>query len=516
MAKIILVDYWADPDNTLWLVSTTESRGSELRIFGVIKDLFNEARRTYDFLEGQPLDYLKTITTEEIDDQKREARSLRRGIIIIPCKSGGVISGLSAYIGIKAPRLRHAGDEVAAMNDGFLNSYSNWYGKEDFRGIMAGNFMETDDPLGVAAEPEAGWDLWEDTGKTQTWRSRFYGAKVVALDGRDSPNNDFPVSPTGRQKYPYLIGPKKLNAVEKTKGKNSWEWWSQCVGKPAKGADIWRVLTKDFCLRHHATDDLVWMDDKILNLYALDPAYGGGDRCVGRQLQLGKRLDGVETLLLHPPDIIPIRLGGEIDAEAQIAGFVYHRAKELGIAAKDIFYDSFGRGTLGFEFAKLFGLDCPVPVDSGAQPTARPVRFDLYVEERDGKRRLKRCDEHYIKFVTEMYFSLYEAIDSDQIRGLDAETMREGCSRKFTRNKRGDNKIELEPKADYKDRNQGKSPDLADNAVIGLEGARRRGFKIIRIGADVQSKKTPGKPSSLETWLLEKAVMEKSRELQLS
>lgn len=437
-------------------------------------------------------------------------------MIVHNCKTGGVVSGLAPYIGIKAPRLRHAGDEVPAMSDSFLNAYSNWYGKEDFKGMMTGNFMETDDPMGVASEPECGWDLWEDTGKTQTWRSKFYNAKVVALDGRDSPNFDFAPSPSGRQKYTYLIGPKKLKGVEETKGKNSWEWWSQCVGKPAKGADIWRVLTKDFCLRHHATDDVIWMDDKILNLYALDPAYGGGDRCVGRQIQLGKRLDGVQTLLAHPPDIIPIRLGIEIDAEAQIAAYVYHRAKELKIAAKDIFYDSFGRGTLGFEFAKLFGLDCPVPVDSGAQPTARPVRFDLFVEERDGTRRLKRCDEHYSKFISEMYFSVYEGIDSDQIRGLDTETIREGCSRKFTKNKRGDNKIEVEPKDDYKERNRGQSPDLMDNFVIGVEGARRRGFKIIRLGADVESKKPKPKNSDLDTWLEEKSEHDKAYELQLT
>ena len=36
MSKFILTDYWAAPDRTLWLVSTTEGRGSELRIWGCI------------------------------------------------------------------------------------------------------------------------------------------------------------------------------------------------------------------------------------------------------------------------------------------------------------------------------------------------------------------------------------------------------------------------------------------------------------------------------------------------
>src|SRR5688572_26954916 len=89
MSKIVLVDYWADPDHTLSLVSTTEGRGAELRIWGAIKDLFNQARSRHEFLAGQPIDYLKTITTDTIDENHREARSLRRGMIVIPCRVGG-------------------------------------------------------------------------------------------------------------------------------------------------------------------------------------------------------------------------------------------------------------------------------------------------------------------------------------------------------------------------------------------------------------------------------------------
>jgi len=515
MSKYILTDYWAFPEKTLWLVSTTEGRGSELRIWGCIKDLFNAARERYDYLSGNPIDYLKTITTEQLDEDKREARSLRRGIIIVPCKTGGVVSGLAPYIGIKSPRLRHAGDEVAAMSEAFLNAYANWYGKPDFRGVMSGNFMEMDDPLGIASEPLDGWDGWKDSGKTQEWKSKFYGAHVVALDGRDSPNMDISSDPNSKPKYSYLIGPKKLKGVAETKGTDSWEWYSQCVGKPAKGMDIWRVLTRDFCLKHKASDDVVWDGaEPLMDLYSLDPAYGGGDRCVGRHFQMGKNLDGIQILLAHPPEIIPIRIGTEKDAELQIAEYLFQRLRALKIPAKNCFYDSFGRGTLGFEFARFFGTDCPEPVDSSAQPTQRPVRFDLFVEEtRNGstKKRLKRCDEHYRKFITEMYFSAREAIDSEQIRGMDRDTIREGSSRKFS--KLPDGKLEVEPKDDYKERSHGQSPDLMDNFVIGVEGARRRGLKIINLGKEVQAAK-PSSPNNVSKWLEELAEIEKSKELQ--
>lgn len=487
MSKIVLVDYWAAPDQTLSLVSTTEGRGAELRIWGAIKDLFNQGRERHDWLEGNPVDYLKTITTESVDDERREARSLRRGIIVVPCKTGGLVSGLAPYIGIKAPRLRHCGDELQAMSDAFLNAYSNWYGKSDFKGMMAGNFMQTDDPLGIASEPVDGWDTYVDTQKTQTWKGRFYGAAVVALDGRDSPNFDEPMV-NGRPKYPYLIGAKKLNAVRETHGEDSWQWWTMCVGKPVKGMDIWRVINRDFCRKHGASEDVTWKDT-VLGLYSLDPAYGGGDLCVGRRYEMGIDIRGKQMLWCGAPEIIPIKLTNEKDAEEQIAEYVYHRLNQLGIKPENCGYDSFGRGTLGNAFAKLFGSVCPVPIDSSAQASGRPVRFDLFVEDSNGGKRLKRADEHYRKAVTEYWFSVREAIESGQIRGLDKETISEGCARKFTRNR--DNKLEIEPKEDYKERCQGRSPDRFDNLAIGVEIARQRGFRIENLAAKVEQKKGP-------------------------
>lgn len=504
MARIALMDYWIYPDKTLSLVSTTEGRGSELRVWGTIKDLFNEAIRAGHDVAGHPIDYLKTITTDEIDEEGELARSLRRGLIVVPCKTGGIASGLGAYVGIKAPRLRHYGDEVQFMNENFLHAYANWFGKSDFKGMMAGNFMETDDPLGIASEPVDGWDSWQDSGTTQEWFSRFYDAHVIALDGRNSPNLDFPDE---EAHYSYLLRQKKLDVIRRTKGTDSWEWWSQCVGKPAKGMDVWRVISKDFCERNKAFEDAVW-DGEPTKLYALDPAYGRGDRCVGRKVEFGKSVGGQQIILLGKDEIIPIKISTSVDAEDQIAQFVKSRMESLGIPPQNCFYDSFGRGTLGYSFSKVFKEKNPVPIDSGSQPTKRPVRFDLFVTEKNGNKRLKTCDEHYTKFISEMWFSVREAIDSQQLRGLDIPSCREGLARKFTKNRNA--KIEIEPKDDMKKR-LGYSPDLFDNIAIGLEGARRLGFQIKSFGAE--KKKAQG-----NDWLSKQAKEYddaiKSRQLQ--
>lgn len=214
-------------------------------------------------------------------------------------------------------------------------------------------------------------------------------------------------------------------------------------------------------------------------------AFGMGDRCVGRELKFGEAVSGQQILWVGPPEIVPIKIGISVEAETQIAEFVVKRLEELGINPSHCGFDSFGRGTLAFEFAKLLGKNCPVPIDSSAQPTKRPVRNDFWIEETDPQtrlvtKRLKRCDEHYTKFVTEMWFSVREAIGCGQVKNLDGDTIQEGCIRKFTKNRHG--KLEVEPKDEMKLRPPYKSPDLMDNLAIGLEMARRLGFKIQILG----------------------------------
>lgn len=509
MARFILIDYWAFSEETLWLISSTEYRGAELRIWGAVKTLFNRGKERFPWLAGQVLESMHAITTDEIDDDQEMARSLRKGLILVPCKKGNQYVGLSAFIGVKSPRLRHAGDEVQAMAEGFLNAYANWYGKPDFKGLMAGNPTDPMDPLCVAGEPEAGWDTFVDTEKTQTWRSTFFNASVIAFDGRDSPNFDFPADQP--LKYPYMIGRKKLEAVEKTWGKDSWQYFNQCIGKPNVSLALWRVITKQLCAQHRAHEQVVWNDSNITTIYALDPAYGGGDRCVGMRLDFGKDVDGIDCVRFYEPEIIPISVRIAVSPEDQIARQVKTRADELGIGPENVFWDSFGKGTLGAAFARVFGEKTPVPIDSGGSPSSRPVRYDLYVEETDPRsgrttKRLKRADEHYSKRVSEMWFSVRELIEGEQSRELPKAAMLEGCQRIY-RIVKG-NKTEVEPKEEMMERT-GKSPDLFDTVAIGVEGARQLGFKIRRVGSDVKPKKKPVNRIAADAQALYKLVTSK-------
>lgn len=479
ISRYVICDWWVHSENTLWLISSTELRGAELRIWGVLKQLFNRARERFPDLPGKVLESHHAITTESISEDQSEGRLLTKGLIFIPCKKGGQWIGMGALAGIKPTkngRLGHAGDEVSFMERAFLDAYANWYGKPNFKGIMSGNPFDMEDPLCIAGEPIGGWQSWRDTGKTQTWRSTFYNAAVVAYDGRDSPNMDVPASEP--VPYPYIIGRKKIDAVKKTHGEDSWQFHNQCVGKPRPGAQLRRVLSRQLCDQHHAFDNVVWGTQPTTKVAACDAAYGGmgGDRCTGGHIEFGKDVNGRSVLQCHPPVLVPVSVMKSDPPEEQIAVFMRDYCATYGIPPQNFFFD--GRGSLAVAFARNWS---PLinSVEFGGSPTTRPVSLNANVWDGDVKRhRLQRCDELYSKFVTELWWSVHYIVVSDQMYGLPQEAASEFFQREW-RYVRG-NRIEVETKAEMRERT-GRSPDWADFLVTAVEGARRLGFQIMQV-----------------------------------
>lgn len=489
-----LIDFFAFKENSFSLISSTEKRSLEIKVWGRVKSLFNRARRNYDHLPGWILESAMAITTEETDDENLVARELNSGVVCVPCVSGGRFIGMGKFQGAKPPHspgkydgiLKHYGDEAAVMQPSFLDAYANWMVNNSgeiktFKGVMGGNPTDISDPLCVAAEPIGGWDAFVDTGKTQEWTSKWYNAHVVAFDGRDSPNNDEP-----KNSFPFLISNGFVELMRQTHGDDSWQFYQQAIGKPSRGMVSNRVITIGMCEEGKAFDEPIWVNNEFKDIYALDPAFGGGDRCVGGRVRMGTLIDGTKAIGVFPPVVIPISLNSSLSPEDQIASYVFKDAAAYNIPGEDVFFDSFGRGTLQNHFGKFFGLALPTPVNSGAQPTDRPVRQGYYITEKNGTKRLKKCSEEYSKFVTEMWHSTREAIRMKQIRGLPKNVAYEGQLRLFK--VVSGNRVEVEPKDDMKERCK-KSPDLYDWFAIAVEGCRQRGFEIKSIGSDSPSHK---------------------------
>lgn len=366
------------------------------------------------------------------------------------------------------------------MQSSFLDAVSNLDSNPDFKAVFLGNPLDVSDSLGRAAEPKDGWNSIGEPTKTTVWQSRFLDGVTINLVGTDSPNFDFPSDKPPR--YPYLIHRGKIASTVSFYGVNSHQYYSQCLGVMKVGANARRVITREMVKQFAAQEEVVW-DGPTTKIYAIDPAYGniGGDRCVGGYIEFGKELEGKTVIAVGSPKIIPVSYRNTGMPEDQIAQYVRDECERLEILPGNVFFDSTGRGSLGTAFARLWSPDVN-PVEFGGTASNRPVSLDLHIRDGvTGLRRLKLCREHYSKFVTELWFSWRYCIESGQIRSLPSEVVDEGCMREW-KMVRGD-RIEIETKDETKER-MGRSPDMADWLVTAIEGARRKGFVIVKLSTD--------------------------------
>lgn len=415
-----------------------------------------------------------------------------------PCYVGGRSVGLGILAGLKQENLIYFCDELQFMADSFAGSWPHLFSNGNVKIIGSGNPKhDPEDQLSIAAEPRDGWDSIPEPDKTTVWDTKFMGGRCVNLVGTDSPN--FDVGPEEKDPYPKLIGRKFEARMAHDHGRDSFEYYRLVKGVMKIGFSMSRVITRQLCRDNNALEGVTWRDDNQTRLYALDPSYGGEDRCVGMPLKFGYDVDGKLILLFMPYKVFHINLqlkndkGQLVEVEDQIASTLEEELTLYNVPPENCGYDACGKGTIGAALARRFGNRVPKAIDSGDKPSKRSVRNDLKVkDDATGMERLKRCDEHYSKFVTEMWFSWRYSIMAGQLRGLLPDVMAEGCARIYY--VVSGNRIEVEPKNDPKakedlKRRLGKSPDLADVAAIGVEVARQLGFTIGSLSGESQTEK---------------------------
>lgn len=516
VARIGLMDWSVFPECTTILQSSTTMDDLRNRVYGETTKLWKKASDLHDWFPGNPIDHKCVIANDDIDEDK--ARDIRDGIIGVPCKtSTGKVVGMAKFVGRKNRRVWSICDETQFTELSFLEAQNNLVsngpnllpgivkeGREKglpqrgYKCVFIGNPNPTkpDNTLHMVAEPEGGFSSIPDDGRTKVWNGRqvpnsCVKCRVINLDGADSPNNDYP---EGNPKWHNMVHAARIKMYQE----GSEAYWSQGRGVIKLGMAGFKIITVDVCNQFHAFDQCTWLNSERTKIGMVDAAYSGvhGDRCPVGWLEFGKCTDGKIRILFHPHILVHVRINPDLSAEDQIAMACKKEMELAGVPPQNFFFD--GRGSLAMSFARIWS---PLvnAVEFGGSPTDRIVGPDMFLyDEEQRVRRLKTAKEHYSKFVSELWWSMLYAIESDQVRGLTMEVALDASPREWQR-VRGD-KIEIETKKDMKKRT-GISPDLADWAVIGVEGARRRGFMI-------QNLAEPQKPTSRSTNALYREAMD--------
>lgn len=490
-ACCLLADYYCFPDSTTGLVSSTTRESLEMRILGELKKYHKLAKKRRSWIPGYLIEGRQRIVTDPRNESS-EGRDFRNGIVGVACKRGQAYQGIEEYVGIKNKHLRLLSDELQFLPRVFVDSIANLNKNTDFKCVGSGNPKDTTDALGVLCEPAAhlgGWDGGIDqTPGTKTWEIRFPQGICIQLPGSDSPNLD------GKLGIP-LITKQQIDADIAFYGKDSIQYTMMDEGRMPRGMGNRRVLTRNMCVRYRAMEEPMWMDSRRTKIAFLDAAYGGvgGDRCVFGVLEYGKESEpdngdrivsnlinqttpaerNRQIVALISTEVIPVSGERKEDAEEQIALAVKDRCERLQIPPGQFFFDSGMRTGLVSALARLWSAYV-CPVDCGGKPSEDNVSEEINIP----------CDKYYSKFITELWFNVRKAVESQQWRGLTEDVISEFCQREW-RMVTG-NRIEVEPKADMKLK-IGRSPDLADAVAVGLYGARQMGFKIVKSSKTVSA-----------------------------
>lgn len=460
------------------LVSSTDSRSLELRVWGEIKKLWGEAKVRYPDTPGRLVESKQMIVT---DDEDEEASDWRNGIIAIPALVGGAFVTLSRYCGVKSGSVFLAGDEAQFMPLGWVDVVANMAKNHGFKMAAMFNPKDRTDAAGKLAEPQGGWETYAPTGKTMVWRTRFPGGKCIQLDGRDSPNNE---ARSGQGwPWPHLINRDDITSDIAFYGEDSIQVSMMDYGVFPKDAQARRVVTRSMCERHRAQEEPLWGHEPLVSVLGIDAAYGavGGDRCVAVELTFGKCSDGVTRIaFVGQPNIIPVKGdaqeedGRPIPPETQIARWVKRYCESVArvkpIPLSHVGFDSTGRGLLVKTFAEEWGHEFHA-IEFGGMATERPVSAKIATPR----------SKYYFNFVSELWFALPVLIGADQCRALPTSIMEEFCMRAWDVIK--DKKVQVEPKSGTEGKpgckqRMGRSPDLADASVVAIEVAQRNGFEL--------------------------------------
>jgi hypothetical protein len=476
ISKIGLLDYWAFPEDTLILMTSTTMDGLEMRVWGDIKALFRRARERFPDLAGNVVDAKHGLFTDDLsgDKDSEDIRVMNKGIKGIPLLSNqneyqGMV--LKNFAGIKQRRRRLFGDELQFISPDYIKVLDAM-DKGDFKAGLLGNpIANNGKALDAVSEPKEGWGSQGEITKTTTWRNK-YGGVTINLVGIDSPNFDAAT----KNCYPYLIDQGDVDRVAaRPGGKESVEWWSLIMGVRKAGVISDRVLTVEMVELCGGFKPCIWAQEPGLRVYGVDAGFGG-DPCVATPIECGGEVGGQQVIRFLEQKVIPVRVGVAVTPEDQIATFAKADCAMLGVPDANVFVECGMRATLAVSFSRIMSPAVNA-MNFGGTATQRPVSNDLFVyDEKTKARRLKTCYEHYSKFVSELAFMVRALVEARQARDFPLQAAEE-FQRRETRFVYGD-RHELETKAEYKARNQNQSPNHSDSVMIAVEGARRLGFVI--------------------------------------
>lgn len=459
-ARIAILFWLANPTGRTVLVASTSLGDLESRIWGYIKK-FYLIENTLE-LPGK----MYSANAPKILLRKEDSV---HGMFALPLQKGTSQRTASTLIG------RHPDEGFLAVIDegtdvtpGFIDAIPNWQqGVETFQLIVIGNSSSRFDPHGLMSKPLSGWHTVDPDYDTE-WDTK--NGKCLYFDCYQSPAILDKDEEKRKKLGKFLFTEESIEKNKLKYGDNTPGFWRFVRGFWPKDDLVKTILTPVMCDKFHVEDTPTEWEGTmpLIRLAGLDPAFhSDGDDCVFRWATLGMATSGKMVLDFGgKQNVHYIRIddSSKEPAEYQILSQTKVLCEKLGIPPKNLAVDVWGSGSgLGAILAKEWSKDI-YQVASSGHPTETLV--SLQTDDR-------ACDV-YDRRITELWFSVRQLVQTEQIKGLDPIAMEQFCTRLYEFKS---NKYKIEPKPDYKIRlgkvdNHYKSPDEADSVCLVVDLAR--------------------------------------------
>lgn len=446
-----LIDWMADPVNTLVLCTSTDLKASKLRVWGRIMSYFEAIPK--DIAPGVLVASQGVIVTTN-DNGKR--LSDESGISLIAGDKRKEREAIGKMIGAHNKRVLFVADELPELSEALLEAaYSNLATNPFFQMIGLGNFKSRYDPFGQFVQPKAGWDsLTIDDEEWETDRG-----VCIRLDGFKSPN-----LVEEKDIWP-IYGRKQLTAHRKDLGENSAGFYRMCRSFESPiGLDN-AIYSEADLLAGDAYGKATWLT-KPTRVSSLDPSFtNGGDRAVQWFGSYGISKDGVATLCLDSYVLLREDVRKKTETrDFQIARQFKENCIANGVAPKHAGLDATGAGSPFLSIVREQWSHEVLGVDFSGAPSELPVSVD----------NARTAKQAYDRKVSELWYVGKEFLKYGQLKGVTQELAREMKARTYENVKGAEGlKVRVEPKDKMKERLLF-SPDMADSAFVLLHLCRER------------------------------------------
>lgn len=440
-----LCAWFASPTDTICVLTSTSLPGLRKRIWKEILKYYRWANPGFGHVNASDF----AIRFQKGSDEA--------GIFGVATgqDEGEIQKAVDKIIGFHAKNVIATVDEMQATNEAIVKGCSSLEaGAERFQFVGLGNPDNEMDSLGQMWEPVSGYDsITPETGQWQT--KRGIG---IHLNGLECPRVK-----EGDEYYPGMLRQLDIDSTRKAYGEDSPEFWRTRIGFIAPQGISKTVLSPTLIKKFHARETAIWVEG-YKKAAALDPAFEGGDRCVLRPLRWGlivrPGLPDIMAISYGKPIVIKVSATSQEPIHYQIVRQVKDYCEREAIPPDLFAMDSTGEGGgLASIFQREWSPAITL-VEFGGRPSDRPV----------SEHNPKPENQEYINQVTALWYGFRTGVQNDHVRDLDNDTCIEFCQRLYYM--RGNMK-QVETKKEMKTRTK-KSPDFADNAVVGWELFRQK------------------------------------------